>query len=194
MCHCMYGHVCQITSAMVRFQVGVIQLVVRLYVEISHELYLVDYLTYKWTNMVYPFYTTYIRVNLAYYETFRAIVGKGGVSASKCNSGFKCFKCHSGALTVILFSSALNAISCYNMLLLDIAESCHDKCVFRHKCLLQCHILKDMFLHVTGTLEILILIPLDRPLDRCTEVMLFHRMNLHISDMYQNSFPSIQQL
>ena len=46
----------------------------------------------------------------------------------------------SSALTVILFSSALNAISCYNMLLLDKVEGCHGRCVFGHKCLMQCHI------------------------------------------------------
>ena len=60
-------------------QVIVIPWVVRLYVEIIHELQRVDYLTYRWTNMVKPFYTTYISVCLAHHEIFPAKVGKGGI-------------------------------------------------------------------------------------------------------------------
>ena len=50
----------------------VIPWVVRLYVEIIHELWRVDYLTYRWTNMVKLFHTTYICVDLAHHEIFRA--------------------------------------------------------------------------------------------------------------------------
>ena len=57
----------------------VIPWVDRLYVEIIHELKRVDYLTYRWTNMVNLFYTTYISVDLAHHEVFRAQVGKGGL-------------------------------------------------------------------------------------------------------------------
>ena len=58
----------------------VIPWVVRLYVEIIHELKRVDYLTYRWTHMVLLLiYTTYISVYLAYHEIFRAKVGKGGI-------------------------------------------------------------------------------------------------------------------
>ena len=46
--------------------------VVRLYVEIIHELKIVEYLTYRWTNMVKLSYTTYISVDLAQHEIFRA--------------------------------------------------------------------------------------------------------------------------
>ena len=56
----------------------VIPWVVRLYVEIIHELQRVDCLTYSRTNMFLLFYTTYINVHLAHRETFRAKVGKGG--------------------------------------------------------------------------------------------------------------------
>ena len=39
-----------------------------------------DYLTYWWTNIVYAvFYTTYISVDLAHREIFRAKVGKCGL-------------------------------------------------------------------------------------------------------------------
>ena len=41
-----------INKSHVRFYVIVILWVVRLYVEIIHELLRVDYLTYRWTNMV----------------------------------------------------------------------------------------------------------------------------------------------
>ena len=34
-----------------------------------------DYLTYRWTNIVYLFYTTYSSVNLAHHEIFLAKVG-----------------------------------------------------------------------------------------------------------------------
>ena len=37
-----------------------------------------DYLTYRRTNMVELFYTTYISVDLVQHETFRSKVGKGG--------------------------------------------------------------------------------------------------------------------
>ena len=37
-----------------------------------------DYLTYMWVIMVYLFYTTYINVDLAYHEIFRAKVGNDG--------------------------------------------------------------------------------------------------------------------
>ena len=40
--------------------------VVRMYVEITHELQLVDYLTYRWANMVNLFYITYISVDLIF--------------------------------------------------------------------------------------------------------------------------------
>ena len=53
---------------------------VRLYDEIIHELKLVDYLMYRWTDTVYQFYTTYINVYLAHHEIFRAKVGKGGIT------------------------------------------------------------------------------------------------------------------
>ena len=49
----------------------------------NHELQRVDYLTYRWTNMVYLFYTTYISVDLAHYEIFRAKVGQGGIIHEK---------------------------------------------------------------------------------------------------------------
>ena len=39
-----------------------------------------DYLTYRWTNLVLLFYTTYISVDLAHHEIFHAKVGKGGIS------------------------------------------------------------------------------------------------------------------
>ena len=35
--------------------------------------------------MVYLFYTTYISVDLAHHEIFRAKVGKGGIIMSKCH-------------------------------------------------------------------------------------------------------------
>ena len=55
--------------------------VVRLYVEIIYELKRVDCLTYRWTNMVLLFYTTYISVGLAHREIFSAKVGKGGINS-----------------------------------------------------------------------------------------------------------------
>ena len=58
----------------------VIPWVVRLYVEIIHELKRVDYLMYRRTNMVLLFNTTYISVDLAHHEIFRAKVGKGGIN------------------------------------------------------------------------------------------------------------------
>ena len=57
----------------------VIPWVISLYVEIIHELYRVGYLTFRWTNMVELFYTTYISVDLAHHEIFHAKVGKGGI-------------------------------------------------------------------------------------------------------------------
>ena len=39
-----------------------------------------DYLTYRLTNMVLLFHTTYISVDLAHHEIFRAKVGKGGMN------------------------------------------------------------------------------------------------------------------
>ena len=36
----------------------------------------------RWTNMVQLFYTTYISVNLAHHEIFRARVGKDGIKLS----------------------------------------------------------------------------------------------------------------
>ena len=53
--------------------------VVRLYVEIIHELKRVDYLTYRWTNMILLFHTTYSSVDLAHHEVFQAKDGKGGI-------------------------------------------------------------------------------------------------------------------
>ena len=38
-----------------------------------------DYLTNRWTNIVYLFYTTYISVDLTHDEIFRAKVGMGGI-------------------------------------------------------------------------------------------------------------------
>ena len=38
-----------------------------------------DYLTYRWTDIVLLFYTTYISVDLAHHEIFRAKIGKGGI-------------------------------------------------------------------------------------------------------------------
>ena len=61
------------------FYVIVIPWVVRLYVEIIHELYRVDYFTYRWTVMEYLFFTTYVSIDLAHHEIFRAEVGKGGI-------------------------------------------------------------------------------------------------------------------
>ena len=37
------------------------------------------YLTYRWTNTVLLFYTTYISVDLAHHEVFHSKVGKGGI-------------------------------------------------------------------------------------------------------------------
>ena len=42
-----------------------------------------DYLTYRWTNIVLLFYTTYTSVDLAYHEIVRAKVAKGGINAFK---------------------------------------------------------------------------------------------------------------
>ena len=39
-----------------------------------------DYLTYRWTNIVLQFYTTYISVDIAQHEIFRAKVVKGGIT------------------------------------------------------------------------------------------------------------------
>ena len=39
-----------------------------------------DYITYRWTNIVQLFYTTYISVDLAHREISRAKVGKGGIN------------------------------------------------------------------------------------------------------------------
>ena len=43
--------------------------------------------TYRWTNMVKLFYTTYISVDLTNHEIVRAKVGKGGIIDIIC-----CFK------------------------------------------------------------------------------------------------------
>ena len=40
-----------------------------------------DYLTYRWTNIVGLFYTTNISVDLVHHELFRAKVGKGGIKS-----------------------------------------------------------------------------------------------------------------
>ena len=37
--------------------------------------------------MVYLFYTTYISVDLAHHEIFRAKVGKGGIMLTECAIG-----------------------------------------------------------------------------------------------------------
>ena len=37
-------------------------------------------LTYRWINMLYLCYTTYISVDIAHHELFCAKVGKGGIS------------------------------------------------------------------------------------------------------------------
>ena len=60
-------------------QVIVIPWFFHLYVEIINELKRVDYLTYRWTNIILLFHTTYIRVELAHHEIVRAKVGKGGL-------------------------------------------------------------------------------------------------------------------
>ena len=38
-----------------------------------------DYLKYRWKNMVSLFYTTYISVDIAHHKLFRPKVGKGGI-------------------------------------------------------------------------------------------------------------------
>ena len=50
-----------------------------LYMEIIHKLKQVDYLTYRWSNIVELFYTTYISVDLAHHEIVCAKVGKEGI-------------------------------------------------------------------------------------------------------------------
>ena len=39
-----------------------------------------DNLTYRWTNMVQLFYTTYTNIDLAHHTIFRAKIGKGGIN------------------------------------------------------------------------------------------------------------------
>ena len=39
-----------------------------------------DYLTYRWTNIVQLLYTTNISVDLAHQKIFHAKVGKGGIN------------------------------------------------------------------------------------------------------------------
>ena len=39
----------------------------------------VVYLTYRWTIIMYLFYTTYINVDLEHYDLFHVKVGKGGI-------------------------------------------------------------------------------------------------------------------
>ena len=59
------------------YRIGIaIPWLVRMYVEIIHQLQRVDYLTHKRSNMVQLFYTTYISVDLAHHEIFRAKAGK----------------------------------------------------------------------------------------------------------------------
>ena len=51
-----------------------------------------DYLTYRWTTIVLIFYTTYISLDLAHHEIFRAKVGKCGINKiSKEQSGQNLF-------------------------------------------------------------------------------------------------------
>ena len=38
-----------------------------------------DYPTYRWTNVVLQLYTTYISIDIAHHEIFRAKVGIGGI-------------------------------------------------------------------------------------------------------------------
>ena len=38
-----------------------------------------DYLTYRWKNIVYLFYAAYISIDIAHHEIFLAKVGKGGI-------------------------------------------------------------------------------------------------------------------
>ena len=45
-----------------------------------------DYLTYRWTLMVYLFYTTYTSVDLAHHEIFRAKVDKGGINSKSSSN------------------------------------------------------------------------------------------------------------
>ena len=61
-----------------KVSVTVIPWAVRMYVNIIHSLQLVDYLRYRWTNMDLLLYSTYISVDIAKHELFRAKVGKGG--------------------------------------------------------------------------------------------------------------------
>ena len=42
-----------------------------------------DYLTYMWTNMVYLLYTTYISVDLAHNDIFRAKIGNVGINVKQ---------------------------------------------------------------------------------------------------------------
>ena len=46
-----------------------------------------DYLTYRWTNIVLLFYSTYISVYLAHHEIFCAKVGKGGIMIDTGDTG-----------------------------------------------------------------------------------------------------------
>ena len=39
-----------------------------------------EYLTYRWTHIVYLFYTSNISVDLAHHEIFHAKDGKGGIN------------------------------------------------------------------------------------------------------------------
>ena len=41
-----------------------------------------DDLNYRWINKVYLFYTTYISVDLAHCDVFRAECGMGGIKCS----------------------------------------------------------------------------------------------------------------
>ena len=48
--------------------------------DFTQNLIKVVYLTYKWKTIIYLFYTTYINVDLEYYERFNAKVGKCGIT------------------------------------------------------------------------------------------------------------------
>ena len=47
-----------------------------------------DYLAYRYTNMIKLFHTTYISVDIAHHEIFHAKVGKSGIKCSKLIIGY----------------------------------------------------------------------------------------------------------
>ena len=69
-----------------------------------------DYLTYRWTNTVYLFYTTYISVYLAHHEIYCAKVGKGGINVDtlKAWKVHYLFKGSQNKISILSFSNFLN--------------------------------------------------------------------------------------